>query len=169
MLTIARERAPNAEFRKESFVGVDFPPCVAIATIGEVLNYQFDPDNRESARRSLFERAFQALEPGGLLLFDVADAHRIARSPQHVFVEQDEWSTFVEATKDAETLARRITAFRRVGDLYRRSHEVHSLDLVDASEIAETLEHVGFRVTPLKTYDAVPLPNGLNGFLATKP
>ena len=38
MVAIARDRAPQAEFRFSSFFSADFPTCVAVTAIGEVLN-----------------------------------------------------------------------------------------------------------------------------------
>ena len=50
----------------------DIPECVAVAAIGEVLNYTFDPANDNGSRGELFERINRSLVPGGVFLFDVA-------------------------------------------------------------------------------------------------
>jgi SAM-dependent methyltransferase len=45
MIEIARRRVPEAEFRVGSLFEADIPPCVAVTSLGEVLNYLFDPNN----------------------------------------------------------------------------------------------------------------------------
>jgi hypothetical protein len=55
-----------------SFVSVDIPTSVAVTAIGEVLDYGFDTNNGSRARNEFFERSYNALVPGGLLLFDMA-------------------------------------------------------------------------------------------------
>ncbi len=72
MLTLARKRAPRSTFRRESFVTAELPPCTAITAIGEVFNYLFDRRNRGKLLPRVLRKMYQALEPGGLLLFDVA-------------------------------------------------------------------------------------------------
>src|SRR5262245_66492478 len=42
MITIARQRAPQAQFFVESFTAAEIPPCVAVTAIGEIFNYAFD-------------------------------------------------------------------------------------------------------------------------------
>jgi hypothetical protein len=66
-------------------------------------------------------------------------------------------------------LTRRITNFRKVGELYRRDHEVHRLRLMSRSEVASWLEEIGFRVEVLGGYGAVEFSPGRVGFLARKP
>jgi SAM-dependent methyltransferase len=68
MVAIAREHVPTAEFRVGSFVSADLRACVAVAAIGEVLNYAFDEGNDMRARDELFATAYQALVPNGLLI-----------------------------------------------------------------------------------------------------
>jgi len=76
MLKIARRNAPQARFKRASFVDVDFPECVAVTAVGEVLGYAFDSRARRPAIRSLFHRVRAALRPGGVFLFDVAGPGR---------------------------------------------------------------------------------------------
>src|SRR5262245_11235557 len=42
MLDLARQRAPRANFIEGSLLSADLPPCVAVAIIGEGINYLFD-------------------------------------------------------------------------------------------------------------------------------
>lgn len=64
MVDIARRRAPEAKFRVQSLFEADSPPCEAVTSIGECLNYLFDPDNDRQRLVSLFQRTYDALAPG---------------------------------------------------------------------------------------------------------
>lgn len=171
MVELARERVPGAEFRLGSFVTADIPPAIAVAAIGEVFNYTFDPANDRAVRKRVFERIHEALAPGGLLLCDLAGPTRApAASPQRSFFEGEGWALLVEVEANETTrgLTRRITSFCREGKLYRRELEVHRLELVEPAEIVGALEHAGFDVEILDCYGLQPLPQGLVGFLARK-
>jgi SAM-dependent methyltransferase len=65
MIGIARGRVPDAEFRIGSLFKVDIPPCDAVTSLGECLNYLFDPDNNSQTLGRLFRRIYDALTPGG--------------------------------------------------------------------------------------------------------
>lgn len=172
LIEMARKRVPDAEFRVESFVTAEIPPCVAVTAIGEVFNYAFDPANSYDIRAKVYERIYAALAPGGLLVFDVAGPARApANGPQRNFFEGPDWAVLVETeTDDTRTvLTRRMTSFLKQGELYRRDFEIHQLQLVDPVETARLLERIGFSARTLDHYGALPLPQGLVGFLARKP
>jgi SAM-dependent methyltransferase len=172
MIDLARSRVPHGRFRVGSLLTADLPPCIAVAAVGECVNYTFDPANDQLALEALLRRVHTALKPGGLLLFDAAGPGRVpGGGPRQVHAEGDGWAVLATAEEDARAgiLTRRITSFRRVGDLYRRDHEVHRLRLIHRSEILESLRAIGFRVRTLRAYGAFSLPPGLVGFLARKP
>jgi hypothetical protein len=75
----------------------------------------------------------------------------------------------VEEDDEHGRLIRRMTAFRKVGRHYRRSEEIHELQLYSRREIARELRNVGFRVTILNAYGEQCLPRGVFGFTALKP
>ncbi|MBN2702092.1 MAG: class I SAM-dependent methyltransferase [Methylothermaceae bacterium] len=168
----ARERVPEGRFKIGSFVHTEIPQCVAVTAIGEVLNYTFDSANNADLRDKLFRRIYQALNPGGLMIFDIAGP---ARAPsfgsRKTFVEAPDWAVLVEveASEDQRHLIRNITTFRRQGDGYRRDREIHRLELINELELAEHLERTGFRVRRLSRYGSFSLPQGLFGFMARKP
>jgi SAM-dependent methyltransferase len=171
MIDLARSRLPRGRFRVGSLLTADLPPCIAVAAVGEVLNYTFDRSNSPGALESFFHRVHQALRPEGLLLFDAAGPGRVpGGGPRQVHAEGDGWAVLVTAEQDerAGILTRQITSFRRVGDLYRRDHEVHRLRLIRRSEVLEQLRDLGFRVRTLRAYGDLSLPPGLLGFLARK-
>lgn len=171
MLDIARERAPSAHFRQESILKAELPPCVAVAAIGECFNYLFDEDNTESELYELLRRIHEVLDPGGLLIFDVAEQGRVPGSgPQRTHIEGEDWAVLVNAEEDRKNslLARRITTFRKVGELYRRDQEIHQLRLLSRSELLQQLYGLGFEVRIVEGYGQLRFPPGYAGFLARK-
>ncbi len=172
MLALARKRAPRAEFRRESFISAELPSCIAIAAIGEVFNYLFDRRNRASRLAGVLRTMYQALEPGGLLLFDVATPGRVPGStPQRGFSEGPGWTCLYTSEEDRRrmTLTRTITSFWKVGDLYRRSREIHRLRLYPRASVLQELRSAGFQVRPRSGYGRFRFPPGWIGFAATKP
>src|SRR5262245_56559071 len=120
MLQIARQRVPGGEFRQGSVLQTDIPPCVAVAAVGEVSNHLFDRGNRAGAIRKVFRRIHRALAPGGILLFDVAGPGRYpGRGVRKLHAEGPDWAVLVDAEEDRKRglLTRRITSFRKVGEL----------------------------------------------------
>lgn len=171
MVALARMRAPESEFHVGSFVSAELPVCVAVSAIGEVLNYAFDTGNDSRARDELFGRVREALVPGGLLMFDVAGPERATGGRHRTFTAGSDWAVLVETDWDAaeRVLTREITTFRQVGALYRRDTETHRLALVDQASVLHSLRSAGFQAQPIASYGALPLPDGVIGFLGRKP
>ena len=172
MVALARQRVPSGQFRTQSLLEADLPPCVAVAAVGECCNYLFDRGNTRRGLLQLFRRIHAALALGGLLLFDVAEPGRIpASGPQRHYTEGEDWAVLVTAEEDRRhrVLTRRITSFRKVGDLYRRDDEVHQLRLFPRAELARVLRSIGFRVRLLRRYGPLRFTPGHVGFLAYKP
>jgi SAM-dependent methyltransferase len=166
----ARRRVPAGQFRLASLLNVKLPPCVGVAAAGEGFNYLFDPGNTPPALADLFRRIHAALCAGGLLIFDVAEPGRVPAAGHRTFTEAPDWAVLVTAEEDAERrlLTRHITTFRRVGELYRRGHEVHRLRLLPRAEVAEQLHAAGFRVQTLSGYGELCFAPGHVGFAASK-
>ena len=78
--------------------------------------------------------------------------------------------TVVEKHEDRrqQTLTRRITTFRKVGDLYRRADEVHRVRLYDAAAMAAELRRIGFRVRTTRRYGGYALHKARVAFIARK-
>jgi SAM-dependent methyltransferase len=171
LIEMARKRVPEADFRVESIFGVAIPPSVAVAAFGEVLNYSFDAGHNDPARAELLRRIGAALEPAGVLLFDVAGPDRAPTSaPQLTFTEGADWAVLLEAEADSarRILTRRITTFCRQGELYRRDLEIHRLELFAPAVIVEGLRRAGMAVESSDRYGEYVLPSGLTVFLSTK-
>jgi SAM-dependent methyltransferase len=171
MLTLARKRLPTGRFQHGSLFDVAFEPCVGVASVGECVNYAFDPENGRSSLASLFKRAHAALAPDGVFMLDaLSPIHRAGRMATRSWRQGDDWAVLAESDQDpaACTLTRTITTFRKVGDLYRRDDEVHHVRLIEPSEIIEDLRLAGFRVRNLARYGDTALRPGHRAYLATK-
>jgi SAM-dependent methyltransferase len=172
MTALARIRVPTGQFQVGSVLDATLPPCVAIAAIGECFNYLFDRRHSKASLRGLFQRAFRALAPKGLFIFDVAEPGRVpGGGTRQAFFEAEDWAVLVLNQEDERRrlLTRSITSFRRVGTLFRRDHEVHQQRLLVRSEVAADLRRVGFRVRILRRYGPLEFAAGHVGFLAAKP
>lgn len=169
MIAIARQRVPQAEFRVESFLNTTLPACRAITALGEVLNYQFDERSSLSTLKGFFHQVHAALEPGGLLVFDLAAPGR-NENPRQAFREGPDWICLVEFKPDQENqrLTRSIITFRKTGDLYRRDEETHRLQLYPAAEVCEILRETGFDVRTVDQYGTFQFPEAWIGYVCRK-
>jgi SAM-dependent methyltransferase len=170
MIKMAKQRVPEGTFQAGSFLKAKLPPCDAVTALGECLNYLFDRSSGLSELGRLFRRAYAALRPGGVFIFDIAEPGRGA-GPRQRYREGPDWAVLVEIDEDpkARRLTRRISVFRKIGDLCRRSQEVHELRLYLRSDILKALRRVGFQVRTLRGYGQQRFPEAYVGFLARKP
>lgn len=170
LIAIARERVPKGRFRVESLLRAELPPCVAIAAVGECVNYLFDERHTLEGVRQLLARAYAALAPGGLLILDAAEPGRVPGGTSKTYTEAEDWAVLVTTEEDQRQglLTRNITTFRKVGDWYRRGHEVHRLRLLPGPQLASWLQAIGFEVQRLTAYGSLPFGPGHVGFLGRK-
>ena len=172
LLSLARRIAPQSRFLAGSLWQVPLPACQAVTSIGECLNYVSGHPASRHHPAELFARIFAALRPGGVFLFDVAEPSRIPQGGIRThFTEGRGWAILMEAEGDPQsnTLTRRIVCFRKIGNRYRRSREVHRLHLYRAADLLDALAGAGFQAEPLSGYGRFPFPEGIAGFLARKP
>ena len=168
MIKIARSRVPEAEFRVESLFKTKIPPCNAVTSIGECLNYLFDRDNNSQTLTVLFDRIYQALIPGGVFIFDILEP--MSRGITQGFREGEDWIVLFEKEEDRENkkLTRKIITLRKVGNYYRREDEIHHVRLYESSKIAEQLRQVGFQVQTMSNYGQFQLSPAHSVFIAQK-
>lgn len=161
MLALAQGRASAAELVHASLHEAELPPCAAITAIGECVNYGGPP-----SLEPLFQRAWTALEPGGLLVFDAAAPGREPEGHRRARYEGEGWVMRVEAAEDREarTLTRRI-ALVRDG---RSSEELHALRLYEPDEVVDWLEATGFDVIRHPSYGAARSLPGVCIYIATR-
>ncbi len=171
MIALARRRVRRGEFQVKPLLSARIRPCVAVTAIGEVFNYLFDRRNTPERLDGLFARVYEALRPGGLFVFDVATPGRVPGGRQRKYDVGSDWACLYEAEEDAQehTLTRRITTFRKAGQLYRRDDEVHRLRLYDRDKLLKRLRKVGFRTHLAHSYGKTKFPPGYVGFVAAKP
>jgi SAM-dependent methyltransferase len=167
MIRAARRRVPGAELVCGSFAELELPKCVAVTALGEPLNYL---PNRVAFRRVL-RNVYRALEPGGVFIFDVRLPATRQVEPRIVARTGDDWTCVAAIRENPATkrLVRDITTFRRVGKMYRRSEERHTLQLYDKRLIREWLKQLGFRIRTLRGYGNYRLGPRQVVFVTRKP
>lgn len=161
MVGLARRRLPEADLRVAPAQDVEVPPCVAVAATGEILNHVAAA--RPAAVDALLQRAWGALEPGGILLFDVATSER--QDSSHATQGGASWRVEATTVVAGGWLTRTIDTWH--GE--RRAREVHRIPLLDAAALQADLESLGFEVERLGGYDDYAFQTGWDGFLARKP
>jgi SAM-dependent methyltransferase len=170
MLNLARVKAPKATFQKTSFLQFNFPRCNAVTSIGECLNYQFD-EHEFTGLQELLSRIYEALSPGGVFIFDIAQPGYVKGSnPQQSYCEGKDWAILLTKEEDRTThqLTRKMTIFRQIGNCYRRSEEIHCVNLYQSSVIAKELRKIGFRVRITRGYGEFRFTRAQVGFIAAK-
>ncbi|MEL6440688.1 MAG: class I SAM-dependent methyltransferase [Cyanobacteria bacterium J06621_8] len=168
MIELAKTRVPSAEFRVESLFQAEIPPCVAVTSVGECLNYLFDQGNSLQALANLGDRIYQALIPGGLFIFDVLQP--MATVKTQGFKEGKDWIVIYEKDENfhQKTLSRRIITLRKEGSYYRREEETHQVCLYEPLEIKALLEQIGFQVQTQSNYGEFQLSEAHTVFIASK-
>lgn len=169
MIDLASKRVPSAEFNVDSIWNYSIPRCRAVTALSEVVCYRAG-GNAKPNLRSLIRKVFDALDPGGLLIFDVAEIG-LDRNRDRTFIEGDDWTCLVRYEYDDQRdyLFRHITTFRKVGESFRRSAERHIVQLYRSKEVAELLRSTGFRVRTVRRFGNAPLLPMRVGFVARKP
>lgn len=158
MLAIARRTAPRATFRRAAF-GDPLPAGVdAVICTFDSLNYL----RRPMLLTATFRRVAEALQPGGLFLFDMNTMHGLRVRWKGIRVHRgDGWFVLLELSSDAR---RRqgvfaITGFRRRGASWRRFREVHMQRGYTWAEIRACARAAGLRATRAGGYDGRPAPS----------
>jgi SAM-dependent methyltransferase len=172
MIRRARRRVPAAEFRVGSLFRAEIPPCDAVTSLGECIGYLLEPGRSGHALSRLFRRVHAALAPGGVFVFDLVGPGELgAKGSASVVARGEGWLVAVDKDEDRErgVLTRRITTFRKVGRLYRRSEEIHRLRLHAPKDVLRELRNAGFRARAVRSYGALRLPPARAAFVARKP
>ena len=170
MIRLARRNAPKAKFRTASFLAANLPPCDAVTSLGECVNYAFDRKSGQPGLARFFRRVYDALRPGGVFIFDVVEPGVASGAPQRRYMEGQGWAILLEVREDGlrNLLTRRITSFRRIGKLYRRSEEIHHLHLYERSDLLRELNRAGFQAKTLDGYGRFRFSTAHTGFVARK-
>jgi SAM-dependent methyltransferase len=169
LLAIARAAVPQARFLHGSLYEVDLPPCDTIVALGEPLTYHQPTADADSLLEGFFRKAAAALPAGGLLIFDIIELGELPLAGRH-WASGEDWAVLAETREDpsAGALVRAIETFRRDGELYRRSHEIHHVRVFDTAALCRQLAGCGFSVETAQAYGAQPLPPRRRAFFCAR-
>lgn len=165
MLDVARSRYPGRRFEQGSAFDVPQTPAVAIVAVGEVVNYASDARAGLPGLRAWLRACHDNLQPGGVLLLDVAGPLRADPEPRIMqFRGENYWMEVTTQTDPGrQVLTRTITVEDEEG-VYR---EVHELMLIDPVDVMAAAHAAGFQITALHSYSPdVPMARGWSAFLA---
>ena len=169
MIRNARTVAPQATLRVASIHECRLPSCRAVTAMGEVISYLTPGEPTPSLSR-LFRRVAQALDRGGVFVFDalVEGSERPMRYAQ--CREGPDWAVMVDVIEQPgkRRLIRDITTFRKVGRTYTRSTERHTLRVSSRASIESSLRNAGFSARVLRKYGEFMLPRRRLVFRARK-
>ncbi|MCK6447969.1 MAG: methyltransferase domain-containing protein [Planctomycetes bacterium] len=174
MLALAREHAPRASFVRGSAWTSALPRCVAVCAVGEVFNYTFaaagsrDLGSRDLGSRDLgahepgahdlgaLERRLveirAALEPGGVLLFDLSGPGRVAGGERTLEYDFGEWRMTMTLREDGarRSMVREHRLRRR--DDHGELVERHELALFAPDDVQAALGRAGFALESRRDY-----------------
>jgi SAM-dependent methyltransferase len=160
MVTLARGYVPEASVEELRVPDDPLPSADAIVSVGHPLSYL---DDEVQVERALVAFA-DALEPGGVLAFDICDlewgAARRAQ-PTGVWFGEDWVLTTRFSVPEPWMFRRELTTFVRSGDLWRRDDEVHDNVLIDTSRIPALLARHGIDAEVRSSFGEETLPAGL--------
>lgn len=167
MLRLARQRAPTVTFRRGSFQSASIPQCSAIVAIGEVVTYLRPSKGRPSVARHdrellrFFRRAFRALRPGGVLLFDFIESPLGRTFAKRGRAGRD-WRIEMSARMDRRgtVLTRHIKTWRLTEDGLRPGREVHHVRVYSRVTMMAALREAGFAVAFRRTIGGARLIRG---------
>ena len=170
MIRMATQREPRATFEVGSFLDAAIPRSAAIIAIGEVFGYARPGHGEPAALEPLLARCADALDPGGLLMFDLAGPDRLRASEQRGWTSGTGWVVLVDSHVEGDMLTRRIVTFRDCGQSqYRRSDETHRLRLHQPADVLAQLHRNGFTARTLRSgYGTRTLPRGLTAYIARR-
>ncbi|MGD0909903.1 MAG: hypothetical protein ABSA96_20150, partial [Candidatus Acidiferrales bacterium] len=169
MLEIARTVVPAARFVNASAYDIQFGACEAIVALGETLTYHGAGADADNLLVKFFRGASSALPKGGMLIFDLIELGEPSLAGRF-WASSDDWAILVNTTEDqsARRLVRQIETFRRVGEFYRRGHEIHGVRLFDTRIVCDQLAACGFATETALFYGAKCLPPRRQAFFATR-
>lgn len=176
LIRIAKKELPKATFVCGSFFDKDFkiPSCVAVTSLSECFSYlgELTPASHRKKLDALFSKAYKALVPGGLFVFDMLEPGYVEKNlPRLRKYETEDFSLISElmpAPKYPNTFVRDITFFIKKGKTYIRHHEAHTMVLYPKSEVIEMLRSKGFKVKTCKGYGDFTFRKAQVAYVATK-
>jgi len=169
LLELARANAPTAHFLHASAYDVQVQGFDAVVALGEPLTYHPEGADADHLVCRFFQRVADALPPRGMLIFDVIGLGEPSLAGR-TWASGDDWAVLVETTENQaeRTLVRNIDTFRRIGEGYRRSREVHRVQLFDVAALCDQLASCGFETETAQSYGTQQLPPRRYAFFASR-
>jgi SAM-dependent methyltransferase len=169
MLELARANAPTATFVHASAYEVEFRAYDAVVALGEPLTYHAEGADADRLINHFFECIAEALPTGGMLIFDVIGLGKPSLDGR-TWRSGDDWAVLVDTSENQaeRTLVRDIETFRRAGELYKRSGEIHRVRLFDVPGLCHQLASCGFATETAQSYGDLPLSPRRCAFFATR-
>ena len=173
-IALARERAPDAEFEVCSFVDAELPEdALAIALIGEVVNYAFDSAQRPRPGARAPPSARSRRSCPGASCSSTPPSPAACRTRPH---PRATWrATAGRSPRGAVEIPappmviREIQTVRRGPDGIRSDSEKHHLLLYRREDVLAMLAEIGFETEVREGYaDSLRFP-GLPVYIARKP
>lgn len=144
-------------------------PVDAVFCCLDSLNYLTKPDDCQRTLR----RVFDALRPGGVLIFDVNTPFKLENLDGQVFLDENEDTYCVwraEYNPRSRLCSYGMDLFQREGPLWRRSFEEHVEYAYRQEELVSFLRQAGF--TQIRVYAdrklRAPKPDALRIYFAAK-
>lgn len=142
----ARENSLSIHLLHQDMRELELPYEVdAIISFCDSLNYLTEPGDLLQT----FRRAYQALKPGGVFLFDVHSIYKIV----HIFADQtfnlveDDICYIWDCTLvGEEKVSHELTIFVKEGQLYKRFEEMHVQQGYSHEDIVDWLAEAGFKL-----------------------
>ena len=124
--------------------GVDMAVCAL-----DSLDYILDPEDCKEAIR----RAYKALNPGGIFIFDVNTPEKLRAMDDQVFLDEDDDVYCVwrgEFDEETNICSYGMDLFQRRGEVWERSFEEHQEYAYSADQLVGYLKAAGF--TGIRVY-----------------
>lgn len=151
MLDQAARRCPDADWLCCDLAGFDTPGRFDLITC---FLYSIHYSHPQAALRETLRRAFTALRPGGVLLFDVVDKAGIStRDAVSALQDGDAHFSFRSGWRYAghgETLDLDVCIERRDGAGLQRWQDRHAMTAIGVIDVRDALAATGFEVTVLE-------------------
>jgi SAM-dependent methyltransferase len=170
MLDLARETAADAEeIRQLTLPDEPIPAADAIVSVGHVLSYLPDEDALDRALVAIAE----ALNPGGVLAFDLCDLAygQARRDGRPVGWATEDWALVTETSVPTpDRFVRQMAIFSRNDDsTWRRDDERHDNVLIDISRVPALLAEHGVEAKVGTAFGTEVLPEGLHAVIGRRP
>ena len=148
MLTVAAMKTqdidPSPMFSCQLLQELKLPRAVDMAVCAlDSLDYILNPEDCKEAIR----RAYKALNPGGIFIFDVNTPEKLRAMDGQVFLDEDDDVYCVwrgEFDEETNICSYGMDLFQRKGEIWRRSFEEHCEYAYSQEQLAGYLKDAGF-------------------------